>query len=73
MTSDLKFKPRPPKKLTSLLGLALDGRQLEGVVLRRTGGALAVRRRPEAYFAAKISIRLGFGGRNSNGVFCSAR
>ena len=52
MTSDLKFKPRPPKKLTSLLGLALDGRQLEGVVLRRTGGALAVQQR----FTAALTL-----------------
>ena len=42
MTPDFKFKLRPPKKLTGLLGLALDGSRLEGVVLRRNHGALTV-------------------------------
>ena len=34
------LKPRKRKKLTSVLGLVLDGGKLEGVVLRRTNGAL---------------------------------
>ena len=41
MKSDFKFKFGGQKKLTSLLGLALDGSKLEGVVLKRTNGALA--------------------------------
>jgi hypothetical protein len=40
MKPDFKFKFRKRKKLTTLLGLALDGSKLEGVVLRRTNGAL---------------------------------
>jgi hypothetical protein len=40
MNPELKFKPRKRKKLTSVLGLALDGSRLDGVVLRRTNGAL---------------------------------
>ncbi len=40
MKSDFKFKPRKRKKLTTLLGLTLDGVQLDGVVLRRTNGSL---------------------------------
>ena len=37
----LNFRER--KRLTSVLGLALDGSRLEGVVLRRTNGALQLR------------------------------
>jgi hypothetical protein len=40
MKPDLKFNFRKRKKLTSVLGLVLDGSKLEGVVLRRTNGAL---------------------------------
>ena len=40
MKSDFKFKPRKRKKLTTLLGLTLDGGKLDGVVLRRTNGSL---------------------------------
>ncbi len=35
-----KFKLRKRKKLTSVLGLTLDGSKLEGVALRRTNGAI---------------------------------
>ena len=40
MKSDFKFKLGRRKKLTSLLGLTLDGSRLEGVVLKRTNGSL---------------------------------
>jgi hypothetical protein len=40
MKSDLKSIFRPRKKLTAVLGLALDGSKLDGVVLKRTNGAL---------------------------------
>src|SRR5664279_171576 len=40
MKPDFKFKLRKRKKLTTLLGLTLDGSKLNGVVLRRTNGAL---------------------------------
>ena len=42
MNPDFKFKFGGPKKLTTVLGLTLDGSRLDGVVLRRTNGALAV-------------------------------
>ena len=42
MKPDFKFKFRKRKKLTTLLGLMLDGSRLDGVVLRRTNGSLAV-------------------------------
>ena len=42
MKPDVKFKFGGQKKLTSLLGLALDGGRLDGVVLKRTNGSLAV-------------------------------
>jgi hypothetical protein len=38
MKADFKFNRR--KKLTSLLGLTLDGSRLDGVVLKRTNGSL---------------------------------
>jgi len=41
MKPDFKFKFRRRKKLTSLLGLALDGRRLDGVVLKLVNGAPA--------------------------------
>jgi hypothetical protein len=40
MKPDIKFKFRKRKKLTMLLGLALDGSRLNGVVLKRTNGPL---------------------------------
>ena len=40
MNSDFQFKFGKRKKLASLLGLTLDGGRLEGVVLKRTNGAL---------------------------------
>ena len=40
MKSDLKFNFRKRKQLTTVLGLVLDGGKLDGVVLRRTNGAL---------------------------------
>jgi hypothetical protein len=40
MKSDLKFNLRKRKQLTTAVGLVLDGGKLEGVVLRRTDGAL---------------------------------
>jgi len=42
MKPNFKFKFGGPKKLTTVLGLALDGSKLDGVVLRRTNGSLAV-------------------------------
>jgi hypothetical protein len=42
MKPEFKFNFRRRKKLTTLLGLALDGSKLDGVVLKRTNGALAV-------------------------------
>lgn len=35
-----KFKLKPPSRAASVLGLALDGSRLEGVVLRRANGGL---------------------------------
>lgn len=40
MNNVLKIKFGKRKRLTTVLGLALDGSRLEGVVLRRTNGAL---------------------------------
>ena len=40
MKSDFKSKFGRRKKLSSLLGLTLDGSRLDGVVLKRTGDAL---------------------------------
>ena len=40
MSNILKINFRKRKRLTSLLGLTLDGSRLEGVVLRRTNGSL---------------------------------
>ena len=42
MKPDFKFKFGGPKKLTTVLGLALDGGRLDGVVLKRTNGSLTV-------------------------------
>src|ERR1019366_805174 len=43
MNNLLKINFRKRKRLTSVLGLALDGSKLDGVVVRRTNGSLAVR------------------------------
>jgi len=40
MKSDFKFKPGKSKKLTAVLGLALDSSRLDGVVLKRANGSL---------------------------------
>lgn len=40
MNSDFKPKSGKGKKLSSVLGLALDGSRLDGVVLKRTNGSL---------------------------------
>ncbi len=40
MKSDFQFKFGKTKKLTAVLGLVLDGSKLDGVVLKRTNGAL---------------------------------
>jgi len=40
MKPNFKFKFGKPKKLSSVLGLALDGSRLDGVVLKRTNGSL---------------------------------
>jgi Tfp pilus assembly PilM family ATPase len=42
MNNILKIKFRKQRKLTGVLGLALDGSRLDGVVLRRSNGALLV-------------------------------
>jgi hypothetical protein len=42
MKPDFKFKFGKPKKLTSVLGLALDGSRLDGAVLKRANGSLQV-------------------------------
>ena len=40
MNNILKINFRKPKRLTSVLGLTVDGSRLEGVVLRRSNGSL---------------------------------
>ena len=40
MDNIVKINFRRQRRLTSVLGLSLDGERLEGVVLRRTNGAL---------------------------------
>jgi hypothetical protein len=42
MNNVLKINFRRPKRLTGLLGLALDGSRLDGVVLKRTNGSLQI-------------------------------
>jgi hypothetical protein len=42
MKPDFKFNFRKRRKLTSVLGLTLDGSRLDGVVLKRTNGSLQV-------------------------------
>ena len=44
MNNILKLNFRKRKKLTSVLGLALDGSRLDGVVLRRTNGSVQVQK-----------------------------
>src|SRR5260370_34292038 len=51
MTTLLKLPVRK-QRLNSLLGLALDGSRLEGVVLRRTNGSLAL----QQSFSADLSL-----------------
>jgi hypothetical protein len=52
MNSLLKIHFRKRRRLTSLLGLALDGSRLEGVVLKRTNGALQCLQR----FSAALTL-----------------
>ena len=52
MNNILKINFRKRKKLTSLLGLALDGSRLDGVVLRRTNGTLQL----QQSFSATLTL-----------------
>jgi len=52
MKPDSKFNFRRRKKLTTLLGLALDGSRLDGVVLRRTNGSLSLLQK----FSAQLAL-----------------
>ncbi len=52
MNNILKINFRKRKKLSSVLGLALDGSRLDGVVLRRTNGALQMQQR----FSAALTL-----------------
>ncbi|MGH9592639.1 MAG: hypothetical protein ACRD5L_06070, partial [Bryobacteraceae bacterium] len=52
MSNILKINFGRRKKLTSLLGLSLDGSRLEGVALRRTNGALQI----QQTFAVTLSL-----------------
>jgi hypothetical protein len=52
MKSDFKFKFGGPKKLATVLGLALEGSRLDGVVLKRANGALAV----QQSFSATLTL-----------------
>jgi hypothetical protein len=52
MKPDFKFNFRKRKNLTMLLGLALDGSRLDGVVLKRVNGALAVLQK----FSAQLAL-----------------
>jgi hypothetical protein len=52
MNNILKINFGKRKRLTSLLGLSLDGSRLEGVVLRRTNGSLSVQQN----FSATLSL-----------------
>ncbi|HEX5398235.1 MAG TPA: hypothetical protein VFY06_04230 [Verrucomicrobiae bacterium] len=52
MNNILKINFRKRKKLTSVLGLALDGSRLDGVVLRRTNGALQL----QQHFTAALTL-----------------
>jgi hypothetical protein len=52
MSNILKINFGKRKRLTSLLGLTLDGSRLEGVVLRRTNGAVQI----QQTFAVTLSL-----------------
>ena len=52
MNNIVKINFGKRKRLTSLLGLSLDGSKLEGVVLRRTNGSLSV----QESFSATLSL-----------------
>jgi hypothetical protein len=52
MNNILKINFRKRKKLTSVLGLALDGSRLDGVVLRRTNGSLQL----QQSFSAALTL-----------------
>ena len=52
MNNILKIKFRKRRRLTSLLGLALDGGRLDGVVLRRTNGSLQL----QQSFSAALTL-----------------
>jgi hypothetical protein len=52
MTNILKLKFGKSKRLTSLLGLSLDGSRLDGVVLRRTNGSLQM----QQTFSATLTL-----------------
>ena len=52
MSNILKINFGKRKRLTSLLGLSLDGSRLEGVVLRRTNGAVQI----QQTFAVTLSL-----------------
>src|SRR5436190_22435625 len=48
----LNLQKRKEKRLSSLLGLSLDGSRLDGVVLRRTNGSLEV----QQTFSVSLSL-----------------
>src|SRR5881296_745639 len=48
----LKLNSRKRQRLSGLLGLALDGSRLDGVVLRRTNGALQI----QQTFSVSLSL-----------------
>jgi len=48
----LNLRKRSEKRLSSLLGLSLDGSRLDGVVLRRTNGSLQV----QQSFSVSLSL-----------------
>jgi hypothetical protein len=52
MNNILKINFRKRKKLTSVLGLALDGSRLDGVVLRRSNGSLQL----QQHFSAALTL-----------------
>lgn len=52
MNNILKINFRKRKKLTSVLGLALDGSRLDGVVLRRTNGSVQI----QQSFSATLTL-----------------
>ncbi len=52
MKPDFKFKLSRRKKLTTVLGLTLDGSRLDGVVLKRTNGSLQLLQS----FTAKLAL-----------------